>query len=105
MDVAVPLGWTYMMVPDEIAALMPGERESMHITLTPGSSAEGVSEYDIRLFAQAVAGHGEKIEATEEDIAVRIEPRAAVWTGVLIITAMLFLVVALVVVTIRTSRR
>ncbi len=104
VDVAVPLGWTYMMVPDKISALMPGERESMNVTLTPGS-VEGVSEYDIRLFAQAVAGHGEKIEATEEDIAIRIEPRTAVWTSVLLIAAMLCLVVALVIVTVRTSRR
>ena len=61
MDVAVPLEWTYMMAPDGIEALMPGERGTMHITLTPGTSSEGVSEYDIRLFAEAVAGHGEKI--------------------------------------------
>ena len=105
VDVAVPLGWTYMMAPDGIEALMPGERGTMHITLNPGTSVEGVSEYDMRLFAQAVAGHGEKIEAMEEDIAVRLEPRATIWTSVLIITAMLCLVVALVVFTIRTSRR
>ena len=93
------------MAPEAVAALMPGEREPMRITLTPGTAAEGVSEYDIRLFAQATGGHGERIEAAEEDITVRVEPRAAVWRSIVIITAMLCLVVALVVVTIRTSRR
>ena len=103
LDVSVPLGWEYAITPNEIT-LMPGEREPVRITLTP-SAADGVSEYDIRLFAQAIGRRGERIEATEEDIAIRIEPRAAVLRSSLIIAAMLCLVVALVVVTIRTSRR
>ena len=52
-----------------------------------------------------LGGQGEKIEATEEDVAIRIEPRATVWRSALVIAAMLCLVVALVIVTIKTSRR
>ena len=104
VDVAVPLHWDYAMTPESIAVLMPGEREPLDIILTPPSAA-GVSEYDIRLFARARNQHDEMIEATEEDITIRIEPRAAVLRSALIIAVMLCLVVALVVVTIKTSRR
>ena len=53
-----------------------------------------------------LGGQGEKIEATEEDVAIRIEPRATVWRSALVIAAMVCLVVvAPVVVTIKTSRR
>jgi uncharacterized membrane protein len=105
MDIAAPLGWDFVMVPDEIAVLMPGERVSMTLALTPFEAAEGVSEYDIRLFAQATGRRDEKIEAAEEDIVIRIEPRAAVFRSAFIIAAMLCLVIFLVVVTIKSSRR
>lgn|GEM_PF-5496871 len=85
--------------------MLPGTRESVRITLIPLVEPEGVSEYDIRPFAQALGEQGEKIEATEEDVAIRIEPRATVWRSALVIAAMLCLVVALVIVTIKTSRR
>ena len=35
MDITAPLGWDFVMIPDQIAILMPGERVSMTLALTP----------------------------------------------------------------------
>ena len=103
MILTAPLDWTYEVVPDTIARIIPGEKEPVNITFVPPEEM-GVGEYGIRVEAAGYVGV-EKVEAPEKDLTIRVEARASVIRNALIIGAVITLVVGVAVASIKVSRR
>lgn len=98
-----PLDWTYLCTPDTIEHIAPGEKIVVDVELIP-PQAQTVGEYDVRIEAK---GHvdGERVDASEKDITVRIVAQADIGQSVLILVGVLALVIGAAVVSIKASRR
>ena len=98
-----PLDWTYVCTPDTIEQIAPGEKVVVDVELTP-PQAQTVGEYDVRIEAK---GHvdGERVDASEKDITVRIVAQANLGQSALILVGVLALVIGAAVVSIKASRR
>lgn len=98
-----PLDWTYTCSPDTIKQITPGEKIVVDVQLMPPDT-QVVGEYDVRIEAK---GHvdGERVEASEKDITVRIMAQADLGQSALILIGVLALVIGAAVVSIKASRR
>ena len=103
MIVDVNTDWKYTVVPEVIGSLVRNEEKEIQLTLSPPSDI-GVGEYQAKLNAEVTVDN-RKFEARDRSITVQVESKTQVSVTTLLFGALILLMIAIVIVTLRISRR
>ena len=103
MIVDVNTDWKYTVVPEVISSLGRNEETEIQLTLMPPEDI-GVGEYQAKLNAEVTVDN-RKFEARDRSITVQVESKTQMSVTTLLFGALILLMIAIVVVTIRISRR
>ena len=103
MIVDVNTDWKYTVIPEVIGSLKRNEETEIQLTLSPPVDI-GVGEYQAKLNAEVTVDN-RKFEARDRSITVQIESKTQMSVTTLLFGALILLMIAIVIVTIRISRR
>ena len=103
MIVDVNTDWKYTVVPEVIGSLIRNEEKEIQLTLSPPADI-GVGEYQAKLNAEVTVDN-RKFEARDRSITVQVESKTQMSVTTLLFGALILLMIAIVIVTIRISRR
>ena len=103
MLVDVNTDWKYTVIPEVIGALDRNEETEIQLTLRPPSDI-GVGEYQAKLNAEVTVDN-RKFEARDRSITVQVESQTQMSVTTLLFGALILLMIGIVIVTIRISRR
>ena len=103
MIVDVNTDWKYTVVPEVIGSLGRNEETEIQLTLSPPADI-GVGEYQAKLNAEVTVDN-RKFEARDRSITVQVESKTQMSVTTLLFGALILLMIAIVIVTIRISRR
>ena len=103
MLVDVNTDWKYTVIPEVIGSLKRNEETEIQLTLSPPADI-GVGEYQAKLNAEVTVDN-RKFEARDRSITVQVESQTQMSVTTLLFGALILLMIAIVIVTIRISRR
>ena len=103
MLVDVNTDWKYTVVPEVIDSLKRNDEIEIQLTLIPPADI-GVGEYQAKLNAEVTVDN-RKFEARDRSITVQVESKTQMSVTTLLFGALILLMIAIVIVTIRISRR
>ena len=103
MIVDVNTDWKYTVVPEVIDSLKRNDEIEIQLTLIPPADI-GVGEYQAKLNAEVTVDN-RKFEARDRSITVQVESKTQMSVTTLLFGALILLMIAIVIVTIRISRR
>ena len=103
MLVDVNTDWKYSVVPEVISSLARNEEQEIQLTLNPPADI-GVGEYQAKLNAEVTVDN-RKFEARDRSITVQVESQTQMSVTTLLFGALILLMIGIVIVTIRISRR
>ena len=103
MIVDVNTDWKYTVVPEVIGSLKRNEEKEIQLTLSPPMDI-GVGEYQAKLNAEVTVDN-RKFEARDRSITVQVESKTQMSVTTLLFGALILLMIGIVIVTIRISRR
>ena len=103
MLVDVNTDWKYSVVPEVISSLARNEEKEIQLTLSPPADI-GVGEYQAKLNAEVTVDN-RKFEARDRSITVQVESKTQMSVTTLLFGALILLMIGIVIVTIRISRR
>ena len=103
MIVDVNTDWKYTVAPEVISSLARNEEKEIQLTLSPPADI-GVGEYQAKLNAEVTVDN-RKFEARDRSITVQVESKTQMSVTTLLFGALILLMIAIVIVTIRISRR
>lgn len=103
MIVDVNTDWKYTVVPEVISSLARNEEKEIQLTLSPPGDI-GVGEYQAKLNAEVTVDN-RKFEARDRSITVQVESQTQMSVTTLLFGALILLMIGIVIVTIRISRR
>ena len=103
MLVDVNTDWKYTVVPEVVKSLERNEETEIQLTLSPPVDI-GVGEYQAKLNAEVTVDN-RKFEARDRSITVQVESKTQMSVTTLLFGALILLMIGIVIVTIRISRR
>ena len=103
MLVDVNTDWKYTVLPEVVGTLERTEETEIQLTLRPPSDI-GVGEYQAKLNAEVTVDN-RKFEARDRSITVQVESQTQMSVTTLLFGALILLMIGIVIVTIRISRR
>ena len=103
MLVDVNTDWKYTVTPEVISSLARTEEKEIQLTLSPPADI-GVGEYQAKLNAEVTVDN-RKFEARDRSITVQVESQTQMSVTTLLFGALILLMIGIVIVTIRISRR
>ena len=103
MIVDVNTDWKYTVIPEVVSSLGRNAETEIQLTLSPPADI-GVGEYQAKLNAEVTVDN-RKFEARDRSITVQVESQTQLSVTTLLFGALILLMIAIVVVTIRISRR
>ena len=103
MLVDVNTDWKYTVIPEVIGSLERNAETEIQLTLSPPADI-GVGEYQAKLNAEVTVDN-RKFEARDRSITVQVESKTPMSVTTLLFGALILLMIAIVIVTIRISRR
>ena len=103
MIVDVNTDWKYTVIPEVVSSLGRNAETEIQLTLSPPADI-GVGEYQAKLNAEVTVDN-RKFEARDRSITVQVESQTQMSVTTLLFGALILLMIAIVVVTIRISRR
>ena len=103
MLVDVNTDWKYTVVPEVISSLARTEEKEIQLTLSPPADIS-VGEYQAKLNAEVTVDN-RKFEARDRSITVKVESQTQMSVTTLLFGALILLMIGIVFVTIRISRR
>ena len=103
MLVDVNTDWKYTVTPEVIGSLGRNAETEIQLTLSPPADI-GVGEYQAKLNAEVTVDN-RKFEARDRSITVQVESQTQMSVTTLLFGALILLMIGIVVVTIRISRR
>ncbi len=103
MLVDVNTDWKYTVIPEVVKALARNEETEIQLTLSPPVDI-GVGEYQAKLNAEVTVDN-RKFEARDRSITVQVESKTQMSVTTLLFGALILLMIGIVIVTIRISRR
>lgn len=103
MIIDVNTDWKYTVLPEVIASLTRNEETDIQLTLNPPDDI-GVGEYQAKLNAEVTVDN-RKFQARDRSITVQVESKSQMSVTTLMFGALILLMIGIVVVTIRISRR
>ncbi len=102
-EVSPPLGWTAQITPKSLPRLPPNEKHTFQIHLEPGPET-GVGEYEVQIEARGQSGSN-IAEAIDKRLKIRIIAETRLTTTLLLVGGLVALVVGIMVLGVRLSRR
>ena len=103
MLVDVNTDWKYTVLPEVVRELERNEEIDIQLTLSPPVDI-GVGEYQAKLNAEVTVDN-RKFEARDRSITVQVESKTQMSVTTMLFGALIFLMISIVAVTIRISRR
>ena len=103
MLVDVNTDWKYSVIPEVVSTLERNEETDIQLTLRPPADI-GVGEYQAKLNAEVTVDN-RKFEARDRSITVQVESQTQMSVTTLLFGALILLMIGIVIVTIRISRR
>ena len=103
MLVDVNTDWKYTVTPEVVSTLERNEETDIQLTLSPPADI-GVGEYQAKLNAEVTVDN-RKFEARDRSITVQVESQTQMSVTTLLFGALILLMIGIVIVTIRISRR
>ena len=103
MLVDVNTDWKYTVIPEVVKALARNAETEIQLTLSPPVDI-GVGEYQAKLNAEVTVDN-RKFEARDRSITVQVESKTQMSVTTLLFGALILLMIGIVIVTIRISRR
>ena len=103
MLVDVNTDWKYTVIPEVVGSLERNEETEIQLTLRPPADI-GVGEYQAKLNAEVTVDN-RKFEARDRSITVQVESQTQMSVTTLLFGALILLMIGIVIVTIRISRR
>ena len=103
MLVDVNTDWKYTVIPEVVSTLERNEETEIQLTLSPPADI-GVGEYQAKLNAEVTVDN-RKFEARDRSITVQVESQTQMSVTTLLFGALILLMIGIVIVTIRISRR
>ena len=103
MLVDVNTDWKYTVIPEVVGSLERNEETDIQLTLRPPADI-GVGEYQAKLNAEVTVDN-RKFEARDRSITVQVESQTQMSVTTLLFGALILLMIGIVIVTIRISRR
>ena len=103
MLVDVNTDWKYTVIPEVVGSLRRNEETEIQLTLSPPADI-GVGEYQAKLNAEVTVDN-RKFEARDRSITVQVESQTQMSVTTLLFGALILLMIGIVIVTIRISRR
>ena len=103
MLVDVNTDWKYTVTPEVVSTLERNEEIDIQLTLSPPADI-GVGEYQAKLNAEVTVDN-RKFEARDRSITVQVESQTQMSVTTLLFGALILLMIGIVIVTIRISRR
>ncbi len=103
MLVDVNTDWKYTVTPEVVSTLERNEERDIQLTLSPPADI-GVGEYQAKLNAEVTVDN-RKFEARDRSITVQVESQTQMSVTTLLFGALILLMIGIVIVTIRISRR
>ena len=103
MLVDVNTDWKYTVTPEVVSTLERNEETEIQLTLSPPADI-GVGEYQAKLNAEVTVDN-RKFEARDRSITVQVESQTQMSVTTLLFGALILLMIGIVIVTIRISRR
>ena len=103
MLVDVNTDWKYTVIPEVVSTLERNAEMEIQLTLSPPADI-GVGEYQAKLNAEVTVDN-RKFEARDRSITVQVESKTQMSVTTLLFGALILLMIAIVIVTIRISRR
>ncbi len=103
MLVDVNTDWKYTVAPEVISSLARTEEKEIQLTLSPPADIS-VGEYQAKLNAEVTVDN-RKFEARDRSITVKVESQTQMSVTTLLFGALILLMIGIVFVTIRISRR
>ena len=103
MLVDVNTDWKYTVIPEVVSTLERNEETDIQLTLSPPADI-GVGEYQAKLNAEVTVDN-RKFEARDRSITVQVESQTQMSVTTLLFGALILLMIGIVIVTIRISRR
>ena len=103
MLVDVNTDWKYTVIPEVVSTLERNEETEIQLTLSPPTDI-GVGEYQAKLNAEVTVDN-RKFEARDRSITVQVESQTQMSVTTLLFGALILLMIGIVIVTIRISRR
>ena len=103
MLVDVNTDWKYTVTPEVVSTLERNEEIDIQLTLSPPTDI-GVGEYQAKLNAEVTVDN-RKFEARDRSITVQVESQTQMSVTTLLFGALILLMIGIVIVTIRISRR
>ena len=103
MLVDVNTDWKYTVLPEVIASLERNEETEIQLTLTPADDI-GVGEYQAKLNAEVTVDN-RRFQARDRSITVLVESKSQMSVQTLLFGALILLMIGIVIVTLRISRR
>ena len=103
MLVDVNTDWKYTVIPEVVGSLERNEETDIQLTLSPPADI-GVGEYQAKLNAEVTVDN-RKFEARDRSITVQVESQTQMSVTTLLFGALILLMIGIVIVTIRISRR
>ena len=103
MLVDVNTDWKYTVIPEVVGSLRRNEETEIQLTLSPPADI-GVGEYQAKLNAEVTVDN-RKFEARDRSITVQVESQTQMSVTTLLFGALILLMIGIVIVTVRISRR
>ena len=103
MLVDVNTDWKYTVIPEVVGTLERNEETEIQLTLSPPVDI-GVGEYQAKLNAEVTVDN-RKFEARDRSITVQVESQTQMSVTTLLFGALILLMIGIVIVTVRISRR
>ena len=95
--------WKYTVSPEVIKSLKRNDETEIQLTLNPPADI-GVGEYQAKLNAEVTVDN-RKFQARDRSITVQVESKSQMSVTTLLVGALIFIMIGIVIVTIRISRR
>ena len=103
LDLSLPYQWQAEAVPALLKEIRADEKQSVVVRVTPATEL-GVGEYDIRFIARGEVG-SERVESPEKIVSIRVETRTNIIGIAILVGALIMLVLAIAIISIKISRR
>jgi len=102
-EISPPLGWKAEVLPKLVEKLLPDDKQSIQIHLSPGQDV-GVGEYEAQIEAKGQSG-SEVVEALEKRLKVRISAETNITATLVLVLGLVVLITGIVFMGVKLSRR
>jgi len=102
-EISPPLGWKAEVLPKLVEKLLPDDKQSLQIHLSPGPDV-GVGEYEAQIESRGQSG-SEVVESLEKRLKIRISAETNITATLILVLGLVVLITGIVFMGVKLSRR